>query len=37
MTTKVDVYNFGVIFMELITRSKVLDDSQPEDIMDLVP
>jgi hypothetical protein len=37
MTTKVDVYNFGVIFMELITRRKVLDDSQPEDIMDLVP
>lgn len=30
MTTKVDVFAFGVILMELITGHKALDDTQPE-------
>ncbi|KAK4440982.1 Receptor-like kinase TMK4 [Sesamum alatum] len=36
VTTKVDVYAFGVILMEIITGRKALDDSLPEDQCHLV-
>ncbi|KAF2316681.1 hypothetical protein GH714_042022 [Hevea brasiliensis] len=36
VTTKVDVFSYGVILMEMITGRKALDDTQPEDRLHLV-
>ncbi|XP_075492105.1 receptor-like kinase TMK4 [Primulina tabacum] len=36
VTTKVDVFAFGVVLMEMITGRKALDDSLPEDESQLV-
>lgn len=36
VTTKVDVYAFGVILMEMVTGRKALDESQPEERSHLV-
>lgn len=36
VTTKVDVFSFGVILMEIISGRKAIDESQPEDSLHLV-
>lgn len=36
VTTKVDVYSYGVILMEMITGRKAIDNSQPEENIHLV-
>ena len=36
VTTKVDVYSFGVILMEIVSGRKALDDSQTEENVHLV-
>ncbi|KAL3830694.1 hypothetical protein ACJIZ3_019496 [Penstemon smallii] len=37
MSSKIDVYSFGVILMEIITGRKALDESKPDDSQHLVP
>ncbi|KAK2399646.1 receptor protein kinase TMK1 [Trifolium repens] len=36
VTTKVDIYSYGVILMEMITGRRALDNSQPEENIHLV-
>ncbi|KAL7149576.1 hypothetical protein ABFS83_05G050500 [Erythranthe nasuta] len=37
VSTKIDVFSFGVILMEMITGRKALDESQPDESQHLVP
>ena len=37
LSTKVDVYSYGVVFMEIITRRKFVDNSLPQNAILLVP
>ncbi|KAK1387129.1 receptor protein kinase TMK1 [Heracleum sosnowskyi] len=37
VTTKIDVFSFGVILMEVITGRRALDETQQEDSVHLVP
>lgn len=37
VSTKIDVFSFGVILMEIITGRKALDENQPDDSQHLVP
>ncbi|PIN02859.1 Serine/threonine protein kinase [Handroanthus impetiginosus] len=37
VSTKIDVFSFGVILMEMITGRKALDESLPDDSQHLVP
>ncbi|XP_057445097.1 receptor protein kinase TMK1-like [Lotus japonicus] len=36
VTTKVDVYSYGVILMEMVTGKRAIDNSQPEESIHLV-
>ena len=37
LSTKIDVYSYGVVLMEIITGRKVIDNSLPQNAIFLVP